>query len=808
MSIYDDAALEDAGEPMPVDPLTAGEMTAIEDDKLELLGAALAKRRDEWVQARASSQVEKRWIEDTDQYNGSDSANGGTSMMDTVAAGGFPTTDAEQKPTRSKVFVNITRPKTNAAEARLANMLLPTDDRNWGIKPTPDPKLVKRANEEAKQAALAQVAAQQQGQQPQQPQATAPGQPPMAMPQGQPAPQLAPGAQAVATATAILEEAKQRASAMQDRIDDQLTECDYNGQLRLAFHDAAVLGTGVMKGPIVVNRVRKAWRKVKDAQGNEVQPPVYELEIVEEKAPASERVDPWDIYPDPACGDNIHNGIGLFQKKGLTSKQLRDLAKQPGYIKANIAKVLQEGPQSGTAPNERDAERRRESGQTRDESFEAWEYWGEFTPEDLRAAGVDIEDGATDLVSGCVIVVNKHVIKGFLNPLDTGDLPFDFVVWERADGSCWGVGVPHLLKSQQRVLNAAWRQLMDNSGLSVGPQIVIDPTKIQPADKRNEITGRKIWWLIDPQADVRTAFATFNIENHGEELLKVIDMTMQFMDMESSTPELMQGEKGNAPETLGGMILLQNSSNVVLTRQVKHFDDYLTCPHIRRYYDWNMCYSEDDEIKGDFTVDARGSSALLVRDIQSQALIQLGQFSGNGLIAPMVNWQNWFKEVLKAQRIDPESIMKTDAEIAAAGAQPPQATPEQIRANALLQVAQIRAQAVKESADAKVQGELAYADKMAAIEHDANVSETQKIYMQHQLAILQYTMQHNLTLEQVKAQLAQTAMQEQTKRQVAAVDAQLAQNQHHASLAVDVHQHAVDAARAAQPVQPQPAQGA
>lgn len=807
MSAYDEAAREDAGEPLGVDPLTDGEMTAIEDDKLELLGAALAKRRDEWVAAKSASGVTKRWAEDTDQYNGRDSANhdGGTSMMDSVAAGGFPTTDAGQKPTRSRVFVNITRPKTNTAEARLANMLLPTDDRNWGIKPTPDPKLTAQANEEAKQKALAAVQAQNAPQQPQPAQA-APGQPPMVAAPGQALPQLAPAAQAVASATAVLEEAKQRANAMQDHIDDQLTECDYNGQLRMVLHDAAVLGTGVLKGPIVVNRVRKAWRKVKDANGVEVSPPVYALEIVEDKQPASERVSPWDIYPDPACGENVHNGIGLFQKKGLTSKQLRDLAKQPGYIRENIAKVLEEGPQTATSENERDAAKRREGGATRDESYEAWEYWGEFTPDDLRAAGVDIEDGATDLVSGCVIMVNRHVIKGFLNPLDTGDLPFDFVVWERADDSCWGYGVPHLLQSQQRVLNAAWRQLMDNSALSVGPQVVFDPTKVVPVDGRNEITGRKLWYLMDPMADARTVFATFDVENNGAELLQVIDMTMKFMDMESSTPELMQGEKGNAPETLGGMIMLQNTSNVVLTRQVKGFDDTLTRPHIRRYYDWNMCYAEDDAIKGDFQIDARGTSALLVRDIQSQALIQLGQFSGNGLIAPMVNWQNWFKEVLKAQRIDPDSIMKTDAEIAAAGAQPPQATPEQIRANAQLQVAQIRAAAVKEAADAKVQGELAYAEKMREIEHDANISENQKIYMQHQLAILQYTMQHNLTLEQVKGQLAQTAMQEQTKRQVAAVDAQLAQNQHHASLAVDVHKHAVDTAAAAQPVQP--AQGA
>lgn len=804
MSVYD-TATESAGEPLPVDPMTAGEMTQIEDERLDLLGASLAKRRDEWVRARAQSGVEKRWMEDADQYNGIDSANrnGTGQMMDTVQNGGFPTTDSSTKPTRSTVFVNITRPKTNTAEARMANMLLPTDDRNWGIKPTPVPQLTAQAAEEARHAAIAAVQAQAQGQQP----AAQPGQAPAAPAPAAPA--LNPMAQAVQSATAQVEEANRRSSAMQDRIDDQLSACDYNAQIRAMFHDCAVLGTGIIKGPIVVNRVRKAWRKVKDPNtGAEIHPPVYAIEIVEEKQPASERVDPWDVYPDPACGDDIHKGAGIFHKKSVTAKELRDLAKQPGYNAAQISKVLQEGPQQDhSTQNERDRQERERNGASPDEVYELWEYWGEFRPDDMRAAGVDVPDGATDAISGCVIMVNRHAIKGFLNPLETGDLPFDFHVWERADGSVWGYGVPYLLKSQQRVLNAAWRQLMDNSGLSVGPQIVIDPTRITPADGRMEITGRKIWYSNDPQADIRTLFASFDIANHGEELLQVIDMTMKFMDMESSTPELMQGEKGSAPETLGGMILLQNSSNVVLTRQVKGFDDHVTRPHVTRYYDWNMCYSDDDAIKGDFQVDPRGSSALLVKDIQSQALIQLGAYAGNGVIAPMVNWKNWFKEVLKAQRIDPDSVMKSDAEIAAAAVQPPQATPEQIRANSMLQVAQVRASAVKEAADAKVQGELAYADRMRAIEHDSNQTEIAKIQMQRELAILQYTQQHNLTLEQVKAQLAQTAMQEQTKREVAAVEAQLAQNQHHASLAVDIGKHNAGQASAAQP-QPQPVQGA
>lgn len=778
LDAYQQAGLEDAGEPLGVDPLTAGEMAEIDPDRLERLGLSLAKRRDEWVQARRASGVERRWLEDLDQYNGRDEASKQTrSMMETVEQGGFPATGMATKPQRSTVFVNITRPKTNAAESRLVNMLLPTDDRNWGIKPTPDPKLTAAAKAEAKREAMAKMQAQQTAQQPPQ--------------QGQPAMQpMAVAVQSTLTpeqsAQAKLEEAQKRAEAMQAAIDDQLTACDYNGQLRAVLHDAAVIGTGVLKGPIVVNNVSKAWRQQSDGINT-----IHVLEIVEQHQPASERVDPWNVFPDPSCGENPHAGRGVFEKKDLTAKQLRELSKQPGYIAENISEVLEEGPQTAVSQTQRDMQNNRDHGDpsATGELFEAWEYWGEFAPEDLRAAGVDVPDGSTDAISGVVIFVNNHVIKGFLNPLETGDLPYDFVVWERVDGSCWGYGVPRLMRSSQRVLNAAWRQLMDNSGLSVGPQIVVDPSKVKPADNRWELTGRKIWYLIDTQSKAQDAFSSFDVPNHIEEIERIIEMSMKFVDEESSVPMLAQGEKGTAPETLGGMQLLMNSSNVVLSRMVKQVDDCITRPHIRRYYDWNMCYSEDPEIKGDFQIDARGSSALLVREMQSQALIQLGNYSANGLIAGMVNWEAWFKEVLKAQHIDPTEIMKSDAEIDAAKSAPQPATPEQIRAQAVVQAAQVRAQAAAQAANAKVQGEIAYAEKMQQIEQNSNSAEIYKMQLQRELALIELANKQKISIEQAKLELAKAAMQEQTKRQVAAIDAQLSQEQHHTSLAVDVAKH-------------------
>ena len=105
----------------------------------------------------------------------------------------------------------------------------------------------------------------------------------------------------------------------------------------------------------------------------------------------------------------------------------------------------------------------------------------------------------------------------------------------------------------------------------------------------------------------------------------------QFADGETSMPQMMNGNQGTGPtpETVGGMVMLFNNANTVLRLRVKQYDDKITRPHISRYNDWMMCNSRDDKIKGDHEIDARGASALIERDIQSQSAMVIAQLSAN-----------------------------------------------------------------------------------------------------------------------------------------------------------------------------------
>ena len=756
------------------DPDEVAAAAAKTAERLQIFGASLAKRRDDWVAARAALGLDKQWAEDLEQFNGRDSANRATSSMMQSVQQGFPVTQHKAQPTRSTVFVQVTRQKTNAAAARLSDILLPTDERNFAIQPTTLPNLPVSLRHTAPmpQATGAPGAAPTPQASLQQPmQATAGPQGTMKIPGAQSAPPpgspgnpVEPISDAVAQMIADHAEAKTRADAMQNEIADCLEQCDHNAEVRRVLGHMALFGVGVIKGPIVVNRVRRAWTKKTDLSGKSY----WKKEQVAELKPASYSVDPRYFYPDPACGEDVQKGRGAFELQKETEKQVRLLAKQPLYLKDQLRQVIEEGPQ----PSKRasilvDVD---DKGEISDETYEHWIYWGEVDREDLEAAGVSVPEDELDVLSACVEMINTTVVRAYLNPLPEGALPYDIAPWEPRPGTVWGYGVPYLMRAQQRVINAGWRMILDNAGVSSGPQIVMKPGAITPADQQWTLTSRKIWYASDDVEDVNKAFATFEFNSHQKELEAIIALADKLSDQETAVPALAQGQ-GNTPETVGGMQMLMNNTNVMLRRLVKLFDDRITKPHIRRYYDYLMEYSSNDEIKGDFSIVALGTSALVVRDIQNQAITNMLALGGNPTFAPLINLKKLFEKALKAQHIDPTEVMNTDAEIAEIqqraqqNQQPdPRVVAAQARSQADMQRTQAQVEMNRETLQTKQETamqELQLRRELAQMAKDTEM--------------LKLAQQSNLTLEQIRASLASTGIKERSKQQMQQRDIELGQ---------------------------------
>ena len=175
--------------------MSIAEVESYQDPSLEVANAIAGRLHAEaTVQINKKIIFEDRVIKDLRQYHGRYEA------------------DIESRLTvekKSRLFINQTRAKTHAWEARLSDMLFPTDADNWGIRPTPVPELmgaqelIKADSDDAQKLLELQALA------------------------------------------------KAKAKAMQAEIRDQFVESSYNIKARGVIHDGVKMGTGIIKGPIV-----------------------------------------------------------------------------------------------------------------------------------------------------------------------------------------------------------------------------------------------------------------------------------------------------------------------------------------------------------------------------------------------------------------------------------------------------------------------------------------------------------------------------------------------------------------------------
>lgn len=665
--------------------------------------------------------IETRWVEDLCQFMGVRSVSELTAgKADPLRNGHSDETTGE-----SHVFVNMTRAKTNRTEGRLCDILFPADDKNWGIRPTPMPNLsmvAKRAMEEAKKATdnANQLEAN--------PEMQAIG----GMERDQwleVANDLGP--QAV-QARKEIEEAEQRCQRMEREIEDQLVEGLYGVKARDAVGWACKIGIGVMKGP-VVGSSRSRW-----TPGDEG----YSLNGSGD-VPEPACVSPFSFFPDWNATSMLDAEF-VLERHVVSASDMRRMASHHGFSEDSVRELLREGPGAGT-PDDLSflAELRALTGETTpvNERFVIWEYHGRletseiltlmmaYAPEqpDRLAA---MEEWAEQYEDQMVIVYfcNNRILKiAEYYPMDSGELMYSVFSLEKGQASVLGaIGVPRMMRDAQEVLNAAWRMMMDNSALSAGSQVLVDKRAVQPADGSYVMRPRKVW-MYDSENGGTNPFQTFNIPNNQNEIAGIIALAKQFIDDETAMPSITEGGTDEmapgAASTVGGFAMLLNAAGVNIRRMVKNWDDDITAPLIRRFYDWNMQYSSKKEIKGDMKVEARGTSVLMQREMQAPTLSAIATgWSTHPVLGMMLKPYGMARKTLQSLSIDPGDVLidqeEYDKRIAQSAEQSEPADPQW---TVRLQIAQMESQARLE--EAKMQREVQM--MRLAQEQDRTIAEIQ-----------------------------------------------------------------------------------
>lgn len=575
--------------------VTNNELLAEEDRQRELRTAGLMAQplitelvgflRARWDAAyQAKLPIQRKMLDAARQRNGEYDA---ARMQDIRKFGG------------SEVFMHITETKCRSGEGWLRDILLDSGSPPWDLKPTPDPELSDEQQEVIKQLVSERLLE-------------------MVEMTGQ---AVGLGEQESVRVMAeqdyrnrVAEVAHRRAGGMRRRISDQFAQGGWNTAFNEFITDLVTFPAAFIKGPIVRRRRKLGWAVGASGQ--------TEVETTEELAPEYERVDPFRIYPEPGIS-HLNDGY-IFQHHRMTSADLAELIGVPGYDADAIGTVLSQSATPSWIQEayefEKDRTERKYQTYTKpEEAYDALEFWGKVRGRLLVDWGVPVES-VPDVerhYDANVWVVGNTVIKAVLNYDPLGEKPYAMTSFIKVAGAFWGKGIPELIEDTQAVCNAAARSLVNNMGISSGPQVGVNVDRLADGEKVTELFPWKIYqFKNDPFGTSAQPFSFFQPNSNASELLGVYEKFAKMADDHSGIPSYLSGDLDTygAGRTASGLSMLMGAAGKGIRQVIMHIDNDIIKPIVQRQFIFNMRYDEDERIKGDAEVIARGAVNLAVRE--------------------------------------------------------------------------------------------------------------------------------------------------------------------------------------------------
>ena len=595
--------------------------------------------------------TELRWLRDLRQYKGQYDAE----------------TLANIGPTRSKAFVRKTRVKVKTADSRVADLLFPAGtEKNWTIESTPVPSV----SEEHRMQIVNLMTQAAKCVEPEQEDVN----------------------------KAIVEMATKSAKAMSKVIEDQLVQARYKKASIQALHSGHLYGTGIVKGPLVERSIR-----TKFVMKNGKWVPQSETYVV----PFVDYVPLWRFYPDMTATE-LEDCRYVYERHLMTRAKLSSLAERKSFKSKVIKEYILSNPDGQVRQllldgelksiGERDANQSDTEGQ-----YEVLERWGYLTGVQLAEAGLKVPPDRLheSFFSNVWILANGAVIKAVLQPISGVTWPYHIYYFDKDETSIFAEGLASVMFDDQEMINAGTRMALDNGALTAGSMYEVSSSLLSSQEKINEVHPFKVWPRNATNPGQR-AVVPVDLNSHLSEIFQLVQLFEGNADEVTAIPRYMTGENATqgAAGTASGMSMLMGAANIVIKDLVTSWDEGITRPFLQALYHWNMKFSKDDAIKGDFDVKARGTSSLVAKEVRARQLNDFAVATANELDAPYIKRDKLNQQRAEANELS--DVVKTAEEMEAEGSSPEAQQAQQAQQEAQqAQLAATKAQLDKLMAEAQ-----------------------------------------------------------------------------------------------------------
>ena len=482
----------------------------------------------------------------------------------------------------SELYMMITATKQRAAASWIKDILLPEDDKAWGIGPTPNPELP----EWAEQASIQRVQ------------------------------QFGGDASDLAEIREILKteidfQAELSAENMERLMEDQLAEAKWGDVISELIDDFTTFSACIMKGPMLKKRKRLKW-----SQGFGSFSPKITDELVLEYA----RVSPFDIYPSPES-EGINDG-DLIEHIRFRRGELYNMLGVPGYRDDEIRGVLTEYEAGKRIWLWNDSERNENENKhhwwrhQRNGLIDGLHYWGSIQGKHLKQWGISVEDELAEYQIDAILI-GRYIIRCTINNDPLARRPYQKACYDPIPGGFWGNSIRYLMADIQELCNATARALVNNMAMASGPQVEVNYERLSPLENELEMYPWKIWQTRGSEVGGSPVMQFFQPESNAQELMAVYENFERKADDTTMIPRYTYGNEnvGGAGQTASGLSMLLSSAAKGIKSAIGSFDRGITQPALEHQYFYNMMTSNDPGVKGDSQVVARGAKELLLRDL-------------------------------------------------------------------------------------------------------------------------------------------------------------------------------------------------
>jgi hypothetical protein len=552
----------------------------------------------------------------------------------------------------SEIYARLTAGKCRGATSLLRDIYL-NQEKPWGLKPTPDPKLPDDIAAQVQQLVQMEAMGAMKGE----------GAPPTTD-------QITEREQTLmaSAARAAIKKARQEAEEAFAKLDDILVEGHFYKALEEFLTDLPLFPFACIKGPVVRIEPRVTWVQGKAVVQN--RPKMF-----------WNRVSGFDIWWTPGVS-NIADAA-VIERTRITRQDLNQMIGLPGYDSPAIMEVLRWYGQSGyveAQASNTDAARAvmesRESPQMNESGMlDMLEYHGYVQGRMLLDHGMDESQVPDPLLDYFVDVfkIGRYVIKVQLSPSLRKRPPYYVTSFEKVPGTVVGNALPDILSDIQDAANAALRSLINNMSIASGPQVVVNDDRVAENENSDEMYPWKRWHVVtDPLGsnNGQQPIVFFQPNSNAQELLGVYEKFTQIADELSSIPRYVTGSErlGGAGRTASGLAMLMGNAAKILQTVAANVDSDVIEPAVSELYDMVMLTDTTGTLRGDESIDVLGVNVAMQRETQRQRQLEFLQITANPIdmqIMGPVGRANVLRPVADGIGLEGETIVPPEEEIKA-----------------------------------------------------------------------------------------------------------------------------------------------